>query len=362
MNEKIRTILQAGILAPSGDNTQPWLLRYKEDKNELEMFIDPKADQSFFNVGQRATYLSLGAVFENILIASRALEIEPEFEIYPHKEVDSQNPVAKIRFKDKTSVSKKGINLYPAIGTRCTNRKPYKKTPLESQEIKALIREAEGIEGAKLSLIVDKALKKKVASLVFKADIIRVERRDLHEFLYSTIRWNQEEINRKRDGMPIRSLEAGFGGDLFLRFCEPWPVMNFFNKIGVGRAVAMHAKKSIMDCGAVGLLTVKGNSPYDFFNAGRALERIWLCATSLGLSIQPVTAITLFFLRVDLEGDRAFSIKHRDILSDIRPKWQSIWADVLKDSRSEALLFRIGKSSSPPTSRAIRKELEAFLI
>jgi len=362
MNDKIRTILQAGILAPSGDNTQPWLFRYDENKNELEMFIDPKADQSFFNVGQRATYLSLGAVFENILIASRALEIEPEFKLYPHKEIDSKNPIAKIKFREGSNVSKEGINLYPAIGTRCTNRKPYQKTPIEDQEIKALKREAKDIMGARLSLVTDNNTKKKISSLVFKSDIIRVERKDLHEFLYSTIRWNKEEIYKKRNGMPIRSLEAGFGGDLFLRFCEPWPIMNFFNKIGVGRAVAMHAKKSIMSSGAVGLLTVKGNSPYDFFNAGRALERVWLCATSLGLSMQPVTAITLFFLRIDLEGDRAFSIKHRDILSEIRPKWKAIWGDDLKEGRSEALLFRIGKCSSPPTSRSIRKELEAFFI
>ncbi len=362
MNDKIRTILQAGILAPSGDNTQPWRLRFDENKNELDIFIDPKADQSFFNVGQRATYLSSGALFENILIASRALEIEPEFKIYPHKDVDPNNPIASIKFKEKGEVSKERINLYPAIGTRSTNRKPYKRTPLDSQEIKALVREAQGVEGAMLSLITDKRLKKQVASLVFKADIIRVERRDLHEFLYSTIRWNQDEINKKRDGMPIRSLEAGFGGDLFLRFCEPWPVMNFFNKIGVGRAVAMHAKKSITDSGAVGLLSISGNSPYEFFNAGRALERIWLCATSLGLSMQPVTAITLFFLRVSLEGDRAFSIKHRNIISEIRPKWQSIWKDILKGERSEALLFRIGRCPSPPTARAVRKPLEAFFI
>jgi len=360
VDEKIRLILEAGIRAPSGDNTQPWLLRYSEEDKEVELFVDEKADPSFFNVGQRASFLAAGAFFENVLIASRAHDIAPQYEIFPIDKPDTTHPVARIKFIEGKA-DKEGINLYPAIGARTTNRQVYRKTPLDTSEIDSLIREATSIEGAGLSFLSAKDAKKTLSSLVFKADVIRVERRDLHEFLCSTIRWKQPEIDAKKDGMPLRSLEAGFGGDLFLRLCSPWPVMNIMNKLGVGRAVAMHSRKSVMNSGAMGLITVAGNTPHDFFQAGRALERTWLAATSLGLAMQPVTAITLFFLRQDLKESPDFSPKHKKILADIRPKWRQLWGNALKD-RSEALLFRIGKAVSPPTARAIRKPLDSFML
>ncbi len=55
------------------------------------------------------------------------------------------------------------------------------------------------------------------------------------------------------------------------------------------------------------LVTVDGLDTVSFLKEGRALERIWPTLTNAGLSFQPMTAVTLFWLKWLIKGENEFS-------------------------------------------------------
>src|SRR5579885_1835613 len=62
-----RRVLSAAIRAPSGDNCQPWVFDFSSH-DRLAIRIVPDRARSFFDYRHRATYLSVGAVIENIRV------------------------------------------------------------------------------------------------------------------------------------------------------------------------------------------------------------------------------------------------------------------------------------------------------
>jgi len=117
---------------------------------------------------------------------------------------------------------------------------------------------------------------KKFAKIIYQIDRIRTEHRPLHEHLMKMIRFTNEEVMRTKDGLPLKNLEAGVAGEIFMKATKPWVVMNTFNKLGIGRMVALHSYQGIINSSGVGLFIVSGSDAEDFLKGGQALERIWL--------------------------------------------------------------------------------------
>ena len=79
MSEDIRKILEAAILAPSGENSQPW--RFIVKGNEVILKNDPESDRSLYNSGQRGSFIAHGVelfsceIIEDILNLGVGVEI-----------------------------------------------------------------------------------------------------------------------------------------------------------------------------------------------------------------------------------------------------------------------------------------------
>ena len=72
------------------------------------------------------------------------------------------------------------------------------------------------------------------------------------------IRFSTQEALAKRDGLPLKTLDAGVAGEIFLKSTRPWWIMNAVNHIGLGRMVALHAYQALRHASAAALLTVAG--------------------------------------------------------------------------------------------------------
>ena len=116
-----------------------------------------------------------------------------------------------------------------------------------------------------------------------------------------------------------------------------------------------------MNSGAVCLLTAPGFGWADFVTGGRALERCWLKLTALGLAMQPMTAITLFRLRWDMEGEQAFSPRHGKMLKALWPEFDALFPAADFAREGQVMLFRIGYAS-PIRYGTYRKPVEHFLM
>jgi len=169
-----------------------------------------------------------------------------------------------------------------------------------------------------------------------------------------------DEVSRlKRNGFPIKNLEAGFGGELFLKFCRPWDMMNLINKTGMGKIIPYMASQGIRQASAVGLLKINGNSIKNFIVGGQALERLWLTCTRLGLSFQPMTAVTLFRHRWEIGLKNDFSLAHQQILGKIWPLYEYLFE--INSNESHIMLFRLGYGGKV-SCRTLRKDIKINML
>ena len=347
-------IIEAGIQAPSGDNVQPWL--FEKGPNELRLFLDSEADGSFFNFGQIASVISAGSVIENMLLAAQAVGAGVEISLLP--EESDLNFLARLRFDPQNP---KSHPLFPYIAQRHTNRRMFSRQKISVKVLEELkeLAEADGV--SKLRFFSKDTQKGKIANLIYHADKIRTERRDLHEHLAKMIRFDLEEVRNTKDGFYLKNLEAGLLGEQFIKATRSWGVMNFMNKVKLGRVVPFHSSLGIKKSAAVGLLTVLGRDRGDFLAGGRSLQRLWLKLTQLGIAMQPMTAVTLFFLRWQMGGKSDFSLRHQNLLQKVIPAYEKLFQDPAAAwKEAPVMLFRIGyaKEIHHFTSR---KDPEHFL-
>jgi molybdopterin/thiamine biosynthesis adenylyltransferase len=350
----IRHIILAGIQAPSGDNAQPW--RFSYEGNTIFVYLDRRADDSFFNVRQLASVISCGAVLENMMVAAGAFGLETAIEHLPF--ADQPDLMASVK------LMKADVNPHVAmdvIWKRHTNRKFFSRTSLPAHVFDDLKKAISDLAGVNVFFVTPGPGMRQLARIVYKVDRIRTENRLLHEYLISMIRFTHEQAVAKKDGFPLGNLEAGMAGEMFLRMTRPWWAMALANKIGMGRMVALHSYQGIMNASAVALVTVHGMGTKDFLLGGQALERIWLNLTQKGLSVQPMTAITLFRLRWLLEGEKDFSESHRKLLGKVWDAYEALFPEVDLSKAGQVMLFRFGFGKDI-TCRTLRKNLESFLV
>ncbi len=353
--EIIEYLLKAGTFAPSGDNAQPWKFAIRE--NNIYLYLDPKRDESFFNVDQIASIISCGAVIENIKIASTMFNIVPAINFHPDPK--DKDLMAIMDFASPKDCEKDDLVDY--IWVRHTNRKFFTKKQIDKSKIDNLYMQIQKIPGARLKIITNRSIIKKIAKLIYEVDRIRVEFRPLHEHLMRMIRFNDRHMYETRDGLPIKNLEAGTIGEIFLKLTRPWSVMEFMNKIGLGKLIAHHSLKGINSSSGIGLITVDGSDRSAFLKGGMAMQRVWLEITKNGLYFQPMTAITLFWERWKRDKD-SFLTTHKEMLKSIWPKYENLFELNLDADESHIMLFRFGYAKSETRVRTLRRELDNFLV
>lgn len=157
--------------------------------------------------------------------------------------------MATLSFK-KNANTKEDI-LHKSIWKRHTNRSQFNGKLISEEQCNILKDSLKTIDNASLQLITEKSEIGKVAELVFQADIIRTERKDIHEHLISMIRFTDDETIKTRDGFHIKNLEAGLHGELFLKLTRSWNIMN---KLGMSRVIAGESKKGALEASAIGMI------------------------------------------------------------------------------------------------------------
>jgi hypothetical protein len=158
----------------------------------------------------------------------------------------------------------------------------------------------------------------------------------------------------------LANLEAGFVGDQFLKLTRPWPVMSFLNHIGFDRFFSAIAARGLQHCSGAALLTVPKVDPSNLVMGGRALERAWLTLTTLGFAVQPMTALTIFWLRRHAEGDVSYTPHQRRLLNGLWEPYSTLFPELDFDNDCQVMLFRFG-FGGPVSVRTLRKPLDAFL-
>ncbi|WP_446810225.1 hypothetical protein ACH50O_01105 [Methylomonas sp. 2BW1-5-20] len=338
----LQKILEAGVRAPSGDNTQPWRFETANEYTQLDLFNLPEKDDSYYNYEQVASYVAHGAVIENIKIAARVLGFNAQVELFPNQ--TNTDHVARIKFIQTTP---EPDPLYEAIFNRYTNRFPYERQELSGEDIENISNSVKSIADINAYFVHKPEAIKKLAKVLMVNDRIVFERRDIHRFLFDKIRWNTAQITSTNDGMPVDTLGLIAVEKLFFPLMRFWWLVNAANYLGLSHIIGLKCWNNCRKASLLGQITANRADKHGFVNAGSAMQRVWLEATKQGLAFQPIIGLPLLIYRSRQNALQALSDKHREI---VEQSAKSI-SELFEIDQTETLIvgFRIGKGRSVST-------------
>ena len=343
----VERILLAGNHAPSGENCQPWHLTVRN--TAIEVHLLPERDTSAYNWGQRSSYLANGAAIENMVIAASAEQYRAEVKYFPNP-ADEWHIATIILMKDPIG---KPDMLAAYTSKRISNRKPYKKDPLTDEERRALFASVEDAYGS-MNLIEGRGDVVRLGRVGSTNEEVMLANRSLHQFFFSHVSWTKEEDEKKKVGFYIKTLELPPPAEMMFKLFRRWFTMRILGAIGFNRIVGKQNGSTNASAAAMGAFMIEGIEPLDFVRIGRAVERLWLTATSLGLSLQPLTGILFFRLRIVAKEGEVFSEHERNLIMNSYREASKI---IKADGKHVIFMFRIGRGAAP-SARAIRFPLE----
>ncbi|MDQ2996705.1 MAG: hypothetical protein M3R61_06560, partial [Chloroflexota bacterium] len=183
--EWVRFVVEHGVLAPSGGNSQPW--RFYFDGLRLWVVHDQQRSSNLLDQQQRAASIALGAAIENMVIAAAERGYCTHVKLCPRPSM--RTVVAELTFEHVSDVALTELTeLFPLIRRRATNRRLAPRIPLPAAHIAAL-HAAAAVYGGQLHFLADPAALAEVGQIMGAGDQIRFLCRDLHRELIAELRW-----------------------------------------------------------------------------------------------------------------------------------------------------------------------------
>lgn len=337
----IQALAKGAVEAPSGDNAQPW--RFRLEHSALTVFNQTGADQTLYNFRERGSYLAHGALAENLRLLGAAEGASADIRPFPGE----PNATARITFVMNGA---QRDPLVEAIPARATNRKPYEKKGLDPAHREALEAAGRGIDGIRL-VLAHGAHVAALANHICLNERLLMENKDLHDFLFGMIRWTRNEEQAKA-GLYVKTMEFPLPLRMMLRYVlVHWNAVNALNRVGLSKNVSAQTKALYTASSAIGAFVIPSENDADFFNAGRAFQRLWLAATQAGLSLQPLAALPYLAQRLRAGEAQMFSPEHRALIAEANRGITGILG--LPEHACIAMLFRTGYGK-PPTARSAK--------
>jgi len=204
LDPTLRTLIEAAVQAPSGENAQPWLFEASRSQpGVLGICIDPVRRASPYSWGDRSSYVAIGAALENIILAASQLGKRVSATYFP----DPADATRVVRLQITDDLNVQPDSLASAIANRVTNRKKYKSTPLTPVERDALVGSIAGSHYARLVLTEDKKEIEELTRAATTNEHIMLANTALHSYFFGHINWTRAEDERNKVGFYVKTLE-----------------------------------------------------------------------------------------------------------------------------------------------------------
>jgi hypothetical protein len=347
----ILKIIEAGNLAPSGGNSQPWKFIVKD--NIIQVIALPEKDHPILNFKNRGTWIAHGALLENMEIAAKNFGIDINYKIFP-----DNNTSFIIDLIESKGLAEE--NLYEFISKRHSNRKPFKKELLSDGDKEYLFKEISKYKnlGCEVFYIENERSINKIAENLAKDILINFGNDEMHKLLFKEILFKErDQLNR--GGLYIKTMEIPSVGILLFRLLRNKKILNFFKKTGLINQLYTNSVKTASSCALMGAMFVR-NTDESFIYAGKLLENIWLRVTKLNLGLHLITGIPFLWQRINFSKDNIFSTEEKTLINNA---YLNIVREFIVDNHDKilAFVFRIGKTS-PPSSVSLKRSFQVEFI
>ncbi len=320
-----RKILYLASLAPSGHNTQPWMIKYLapyhwivcNDKMKWLPAVDPS---------QRETILSIGAFIQNIDYAADSLGYIAEYKLLANSNQDED--MVEIRL-NKTS-NKSNYNL-ENIKLRRTIRSGFLNDIISANDMHFICSG----DNNHFHYIPNKTKEQQwLSELTVDANHQQIYRDDAQNELANWMRLSTDDALKYKDGLTTASMEiSGLSG---------WIVRNLYKKENVlsvkfREQSLAKVKNQATNLGGWLLMTSENGDTASLLETGKRLQRMLLKTRVKKIGVHPMTQI--------LEED----IYKAELQSR------------MKITNSIQFVLRLGYVQNYPKPVSLRRPIESFI-
>lgn len=279
LNDDERAILYLASLAPSGHNTQPWVVKYLEpyhwiignDKSRWLPAVDPT---------QRETILSIGAFLQNLEYAANNLAYNCEFNILAKTNQDEN--IVDVKLIKANNIFKYDVEK---IKNRRTVRSKYLNDILKKEDSAFLINDEKDFiryisNTSKEHLWLNEQ--------TIEANRIQAYRDSAQSELANWIRFSSKDAAKHLDGLTLASME--------IEGIPAWLLRNFYSKENVMQKRFREQSidkvvEQVSQSAGWFVITSKDNSVENLLGTGKRLQRLWLKVRDKNIAIHPMTQI-----------------------------------------------------------------------
>ena len=336
-------ILELARWAPSGDNTQPWRFEVVDEMSLVVHGFDTR-DHCVYDLDGRPSQLSLGAVLETIAIAASAHGLGARVDRRAH--MPESTPTFDVRFE--AHPGHVPDPLVSCITRRSVQRRPMSLRPLTSEQKLTL----ETSMGSSFRVVWFEPWRDRIriAGLMFRNARLRLTMPEAYRVHRDIIEWDAQF---SADRVPDQALGVGWATLRLMRFVmSSWARVDFFNTYLAGTVaprIQMDFVPSLACAAHFALQAQREPSDLDdFIAAGRAVQRFWLTATSLGLHQQPELTPLIFarYVRNDLPFTKTAALQ-----VEARNLRQATTGLLGEGAQRTVWMGRVG-SGRPPAARS----------
>jgi hypothetical protein len=341
--EQLGALAAAAIAAPSADNRHRFRIACPAD--DALSLLATEDDQDAAPHRRILGLLSMGAVVENVRLRAGRLGL--------HLEPDRPRAISGERMSVRFSIREAAPSddpLEAAIEQRHSNRQLLFRGPPLSEALRSpLSQEAAQVPSSALTWLDTPEQRRRALRLIRLAETERFRSEALHRELFESIRFDAGWRVTTSEGLPPGSLALpGFERPAF-SLLRHWGVQRIANWLGVHHFIGWRAAD--LPCRLAPHLCVIGASgdlDDAALDAGRLLQRVWLHATTLGLSCQVFAASPLYALP-----------ESRAVDDRLQQQLAAGWAALFPVGRP-FLVLRLGRADAPSV-RAGRPDPQSLI-
>lgn len=277
-------IVDAIRRAPSGGNSQPWIVtRYPGRIEICELSEGPTA----MDVGFRGTHVAIGAAAFNAAVAAAAFGVVGPIEVI--EDPTTGHPSVSIHIGRSTDDEL--ARYYDAMIDRMSNRTAGVRAPFADDQLGAL-HEAVRKQGGRLVVATDSGRLAELGEIFAASDRLRYLVPALHQQMIGELSWpGRDQLNR---GIDVRTLALDSADLAKLGVATRPEVMTLLSSWGVGEALGDHTRNRVRGASGLAAVTVSHDNATDYVIGGMAMERFWVLATRFGLGVYPVSPLFMY--------------------------------------------------------------------
>lgn len=327
MDTKLIEWINLAVSAPSGDNCQPWDLKFFDQKFRIE--INQERAEHFLDQDQSASWISLGCLCENLHLSAKSFGFDCTFVI------ESASSVVVLWEKITPEVN---ADLLEIIRSRHTYRGKMEEASLDLNEYNECYKEVPGRSLFEWR-VTPKISKKLIVNWSWLETVLWLKTSLMRDFT----KWLRGKNEKFSDGFTFENLHIPWLDQLFLKMFKKMHGMINLVPFFIFEIKSYLRLKFLIEKSS-GVLWLAGpmNDYRDYFYAGMEIQRMWLYLTKKKIRSQPLAIQSLFLNFVGRpQIARFLSPAQRHRIQSIK---ENTYQE-LNISQSLVFLFRFGRST-----------------